>query len=74
MYLVEDTIESAHYDLSHMCKLILFCLSYSLLKDLAVFEQTKPDVILVPSRADEEFIALCQDYSESGSVFQFGIN
>lgn len=68
IFLIEDTVETPHFDFINMGAMQLYSPSASNCPNLwdlnEVLDQVKADLILVPSRADEWFIYRCREYSE----------
>lgn len=62
LYLLEDTYDGHHLDLTKLRKCPFFSLRAFLRGFRAVLEQVKPDYILTSSRADEALIRECQLY------------
>jgi len=55
LYVLEDTQESLHFDLTRMRKHILDIREWPDADSYTVLEQVDPDIVLTSSRADDDF-------------------
>jgi len=64
LYIMEDSQDSAHYDLMHISKQSCFAFITVIgLKGFSVLDHANPDVVLTSARADDSFIDAMRDYS-----------
>lgn len=67
MYVLEDTAESSHFDVTKLresCKTLSFYATQTMLH-LSVLEQVGPDIALTSTRTDEACIDFIRDFSMS---------